>query len=248
MNTKLYTLVFLLSLSHFAFGQDSLVVAKDSLANIISTLNGKYPEHKPSVPPIYKNNYVLNEKEKDSVLNTVYISEKTQNLLYRYGEIKVLNAYRRIKNEEIFLPENQICLVSILSAAATPPETKKELLIGKIEYDHKRTTNDVAYHSISRSAEIIEIHSKEAAITTFIESVNDETLFNFSEMLMVFIPVNKNGKPPKKGETKIQLDEKLTKIRKTKIQKIVLLRQISSTALYSSKGKHGVLLVYYSKK
>lgn len=212
------------SLSHIAFGQDSLLLVKDSLVNIISTLNGKYPEHTSTVPPIYKNNYVLNEQEKDSVLNAVYTSEKTQQLLYRYGALKTMNVIQRVKNEEIFSPENHIRLVSILSLATTPSETKKELLIAKIEYDHKRTTKDVVHHfcgtsSISRSAEIIEIHSKEAAITTFIESMNDETWLNFSEMLMVFIPVNKNRKPLKKNETKISIGEKLTKCIRPKFKK-----------------------------
>jgi len=240
------------SLSHIAFGQDTLVVAKDT-ANIFSVLNGKYPEHKATVPPIYKNNYILNEQEKDSILNAVYASENTQKLLYRYGELKTLNVIQRVKNEEIFLYENHIHLVSILSSSTTPWETKQELLIGKIEYDLIRTTKDVTHHfcgtsSTSSSAKIIEIHSKDKAITTFIESINDEKLLNFSEMLMVFIRVKKNGKPIKKNEAKIQLDEKLTKIQQSKIQKAVLLPQTSATALYGSKGKHGVLLVYYTKK
>ena len=144
-------------------------------------------------------------------------------------------------------------MLSILSSSTTPWETKQELLIGKIEYDLIRTTKDVTHHfcgtsSTSSSAKIIEIHSKDKAITTFIESINDEKLLNFSEMLMVFIRVKKNGKPIKKNEAKIQLDEKLTKIQQSKIQKAVLLPQTSATALYGSKGKHGVLLVYYTKK
>lgn len=34
--------LFLAFLSHFAFGQDSLLVEKKSLVNIISALNGNY--------------------------------------------------------------------------------------------------------------------------------------------------------------------------------------------------------------
>lgn len=164
-----------------------------------------------------------------------------------------MNVIKRVKNEEIFIPANHIRLVSILSSAITPSETKKQLLITKIEYDHRGTTKEVPHHfcginSLSRSAEIIEIHSKDAAIVTSIESINDETFLNFAEMLMVFIPVNKNGKPSKKNETKISVGEKLTKIYQTKIQKAVLLPQTSATALYGSKGKHGVLLIYYRIK
>ncbi len=66
MKLKIYISLFIISLSHFAFGQDSLVKAKGN-ANLIATLGGNYTvQNTSSLPPIYKNTYVLSQHEKDS--------------------------------------------------------------------------------------------------------------------------------------------------------------------------------------
>lgn len=157
------------SLSHIAFGQDSLVVAKDSLLNIISTLNGKYPEHKtPSLPPIYKNTYVLSKEEKDSIWNAVFSEDKTQDLFQRF---------QTSKDERIYLIENQINLFAVLNSNSVNSKIKTELLLGKFEYDQKHPTENKYIQTFGICGlgrpEIIEISSKEKAVTNYLNNYNN---------------------------------------------------------------------------
>lgn len=168
MKTKLYTLVLLLSLSHFAFGQDSLLVAKDSLAQIISTLNaGSYTLPQSSVPPIYKNTYVLSKQEKDSIWNAVFSEDKTQDLF---------QSFQTAKNEKIYLIENQINLFAVLNSNFVNSKTKTELLLGKFKYDQKYSSQNNYIQTFGTCGlgrpEIIEISSKEKAITDYLNAYN----------------------------------------------------------------------------
>lgn len=168
MKTKLYTLVLLLSLSHFAFGQDSLLVAKDSLAQIISTLNaGSYTLLQSSVPPIYKNTYVLSKQEKDSIWNAVFSENKTQDLF---------RSFQTSKDEKIYLVENQINLFAVLNSKSVNSKTKTELLLGKFKYDQKYSSQNNYIQTFGTCGlgrpEIIEISSKEKAITDYLNTYN----------------------------------------------------------------------------
>lgn len=166
MKTKLYTLVLLLSLSHFAFGQDSLVVEKKSLVNIISTLKaGSYTLPQSSIPPIYKNTYVLNKQKKDSIWNAVFSEDKTQDLF---------QSFQTAKNEKIYLIENQINLFAVLNSNFVNSKTKTELLLGKFKYDQKYSSQNNYIQTFGTCAlgrpEIIEISSKEKAITDYLNT------------------------------------------------------------------------------
>ncbi|RRJ92888.1 hypothetical protein [Flavobacterium macacae] len=156
------------SLSNFAFGQDSLVVAKDSFINIISTLNGKYPEPKSSIPPIYKNTYVLSKEEKDSIWNAIFSEDKTQDL-FQHFQVS--------KNERIYLIENQINLFAVLNSNSVNSKTKTELLLGKFEYDQKHPTENKYIQTFGTCGlgrpEIIEISSKEKAVTDYLNNYNN---------------------------------------------------------------------------
>lgn len=156
------------SLSHFPFGQDSLVVAKDSFVNIISTLNGKYPEPESSIPPIHKNTYVLSKQEKDSIWNAIFSEDKTQDLFQRF---------QASKDIRIYLIENQINLFAVLNSNSVNSKTKTELLLGKFEYDQKHPTENKYIQTFGTCGlgrpEIIEISSKEKAVTDYLNNYNN---------------------------------------------------------------------------
>ncbi|WLD23268.1 hypothetical protein NU10_11195 [Flavobacterium dauae] len=168
IKTKLYIILSFISLSHFAFGQDSLVVAKDSFLNIISTLNGKYPEPKSSIPPIYKNTYVLDKQEKDSIWNAIFSEDKTQD---------VFQHFQASKDERIYLLENQINLFAVLNSHSVNSKVKTELLLGKFEYDQKHPTEIKYIQTFGICGlgrpKIIEISSKEKAITSYLNNYNN---------------------------------------------------------------------------
>lgn len=236
MKTKTYIFLFFLIISNFGFGQDSLFVVKEVKSN--TTYN-------------YRNRYSLSRIEVDSILNAVYLSEKTQKLLYRYGEIKALNAFNKIKNEDIFLIENHINLVSILSSDSVQSEIKQNLLIEKISYDSRKTPfnppNNNFCRVFSNSTKAIDINSKDLAITEFIKEVNDEKFLNFSEMLMVFHKINKKGKFIRQ-DSEVSSSKKIAKIKNAKIKKMEFFPRLSGTAIYGSKGRYGVLFISYDKK
>lgn len=156
------------SLSDIAFGQDSLLVAKDSFINIISTLNGKYPEPKSSIPPIYKNTYVLDKQEKDSIWNAIFSEDKTQD---------VFQLFQASKDERIYLIENQINLFAVLNSNSVNSKLKTELLLGKFDYDQKHPTKNKYIQTFGICGlgrpEIIEISSKEKAITSYLNNYNN---------------------------------------------------------------------------
>src|SRR5690606_17071933 len=163
MKTKLNIFLLLVFLSQFVFGQDTIVVVKDTIITFF--LNGKYPEPKSSVPPIYKNTYTLNKQEKDSIWNAVFSENKTQDLF---------KLFQKSKDEKIYLIENQINLFAVLNSNAVNSKTKTELLLGKLEYDQKHTTENKYLQTYGTCGfggrpEIIEISSKEKAITSYLD-------------------------------------------------------------------------------
>src|SRR5690606_17356607 len=165
MKTKFNIFLLLVSISQFAFGQDTIVVVKDTI--ITSFLNGKYPEYKSSVPPIYKNTYTLNKQEKDSIWNAVFSENKTQDLF---------KLFQKSKDEKIYLIENQINLFAVLNSNAVNSKLKIKLLLGKLEYDQKHYKTNQYLQTVGGFCglgrpEIIEISSKEKAITSYLDKV-----------------------------------------------------------------------------
>lgn len=241
MKTKLYTLVFLLSLSHFAFGQDSLLVAKDSLVNIISTLNGNYPQLKSSVPPIYKNTYVLNKQEKDSIWNTIFNEDKTQDLF---------QSFQTAKDEKIYLIENQINLFAVLNSNSVNSKTKTELLLGKFKYDQKYSSQNNYIQTFGTCAlgrpEIIEISSKEKAITDYLnthhKSIDYESKINLFALEGIVL-----AKVDYKQEQPFQAIE-IIKKQKFKLKKLRN-KSIVGAEVYTSQpiNQRDLLYIYYEK-
>lgn len=172
MKTELYTFLFLISLSHFSFGQDSLVVTKDTV-KLTSFLNGNYPQHNSGVPPIYKNTYVLSKQEKDSIWNAIFTEDKTQDLYYRF---------QSSKDKGIYLQENQIYFFAVLNSNAVNSKLKTELLLGKFEYDPQNSSDNKYNQTFGTCGlgrpEIIEISSKEKAMANYLNNYNDGIDYN----------------------------------------------------------------------
>lgn len=242
MKIKLLTFLFLLSLSHFAFGQDSLVVAKDSFINIISTLNGKYPEPKSSIPPIYKNTYVLNKQEKDSIWNTIFSENKTQDLFQNF---------QTSKDEKIYLVENQINLFAVLNSNSVNSKTKTELLLGKFKYDQKYSTENKYIQTYGTCGlgrpEIIEISCKEKAITSYLNNYNNKIDYDSKinllalEGIMLIEVDYKKEKPVQAVDILKKEKFKFKKLR----NKSIVGAEVNSYHPITAKD---LLIIYYEKR
>lgn len=242
MKTKLYLIFFLVFLSHFAFGQDSLVVEKKSFANIISTLNGKYPEHKTSsLPPIYKNTYVLNKQEKDSIWNAIFSENKTQDLFQNF---------QTSKDEKIYLVENQINLFAVLNSNSVNSKNKTELLLGKFEYDQKYSNENRYIQTFGTCGlgrpEIIEISSKENAITSYLNNYNNEIDYDSKINLLALEGIMLIGVDYKKEQPIQAVD--IFKKEKFKFKKLrnksIVGAEVNS---YHPITEKDLLIIYYEK-
>lgn len=241
MNIKTYIFLFFISLSHFAFGQDSLFIAKDSI-NIFSVLNGKYPEHKnPSLSPIYKNTYVLNKQEKDSIWNAVFSDNKTQDLF---------QSFQTSKDEKIYLIENQINLFAVLNSNSINSKSKTELLLGKFEYDQKHPTENKYLQTFGICGlgrpEIIEISSKENAVESYLNNYNNRIDYDSKVNLfalegIMLIEVDYKKKQPIQAVDITQKDKfKLKKLR----NKSIVGAEVNS---YQPITEKELLIIYYEK-
>lgn len=240
MKIKFYIFLFLISLSHFAFGQDSLVIAKDSI-NIFSVLNGKYPEPKSSVPPIYKNTYTLNKQEKDSIWNTIFSENKTQHLF---------KLFQKSKDEKIYLIENQINLFAVLNSNTVNSKLKTELLLGKLEYDQKHPTENKYPQTFGTCGlgrpEIIEISFKENAIATYLNNYNNRIDYDSKVNLfalegIMLIEVDYNKEQPIQAIDIIKKNKfKLKKLR----NKSIVGAEVNS---YQPIIEKELLIIYYEK-
>ncbi len=241
MKTKLYIFLFFISLSHFAFGQDSLVVPKD-IVNIVSTLNGNYPEHKTSsIPPVYKNTYVLNKQEKDSIWNAIFSENTTQYLLDRF---------QTSKDEKIYLIENQTNLFAVLNSNSVNSKFKTELLLGKFEYDQKKSSQNNYIKTFGTCGlgrpEIIEVSSKENAIASYLSNYNSESDYNkinlFALEGIALIGVDYRKEQPIKAVEILRKEQfKLRKLR----NKLIVGAEINT---YQPITQRDVLYIYYEKR
>lgn len=240
MKTKLFIFLLFIPLSHFAFGQDSLVVAKDT-ANIFSVLNGKYPEHKSSVPPIYKNTYVLNKQEKDSIWNAVFSENKTLDLF---------QSFQTSKDEKIYLIENQINLFAVLNSNSVNSKTKTELLLGKFKYDQKYSSQNNYLQTFGTCGlgrpKIIEISSKENAVASYLNTYNksidyDSKVNLFALEGIMLIEVDYKKKQPIQAVDITKKD----KFRLKKLQnKSIVGAEVNS---YQPITEKELLIIYYEK-
>lgn len=242
MKAKLLTFLILLSLSHFSFGQDSLVVEKNLFANIISTLNGKYPEHKTSsLPPIYKNTYVLIKQEKDSIWNAVFSENKTQDLFQNF---------QTSKDEKIYLVENQINLFAVLNSNSVNSKIKTELLLGKFKYDQKYSTENEYIQTFGTCGlgrpKIIEISSKENAITSYLNNYNNEIDYDSKINLLALEGIMLIGVDYKKEQPIQAVD--IFKKEKFKFKKLrnksIVGAEVNS---YQPITEKNLLIIYYEK-
>lgn len=225
----------------FAFGQDSLMVAKDSV-NIFSVLNGKYPEHKtPSLPPIHKNTYVLDKQEKDSIWNAIFSEDKTQDLLQHF---------QASKDERIYLIENQINLFAVLNSNSVNSKLKTELLLGKFEYDQKHPTENKYIQTFGTCGlgrpEIIEISSKEKAITSYLNNYNNRIDYDSKVNLLalegiMLIEVDYKKEKPVQAVDIIKKEQfKIKKLR----NKSIVGAEINT---YHPITEKDLLIIYYEK-
>lgn len=229
------------SLSNFAFGQDSLVVAKDSFINIISTLNGKYPEPKSSIPPIYKNTYVLSKEEKDSIWNAIFSEDKTQDL-FQHFQVS--------KNERIYLIENQINLFAVLNSNSVNSKTKTELLLGKFEYDQKHPTENKYIQTFGTCGlgrpEIIEISSKEKAVTDYLNNYNNGIDYDSKVNLLELVGIMLLGVDYKKEKYVQAVDIiKKEKFRFKKLRNKNIVGAEVNT--YQPITEKDLIIIYYEK-
>lgn len=229
------------SLSNFAFGQDSLVVAKDSFINIISTLNGKYPEPKSSIPPIYKNTYVLSKEEKDSIWNAIFSEDKTQDL-FQHFQVS--------KNERIYLIENQINLFAVLNSNSVNSKTKTELLLGKFEYDQKHPTENKYIQTFGTCGlgrpEIIEISSKEKAVTDYLNNYNNGIDYDSKVNLLALVGIMLLGVDYKKEKYVQAVDIiKKEKFRFKKLRNKNIVGAEVNT--YQPITEKDLIIIYYEK-
>lgn len=241
IKTKLYLFFSLLFLSHFVFGQDSLLVAKNSLVNVISTLNGKDPQLESSYPPLYINTYVLSKKEKDSIWNTILNENKTQHLFKNF---------QTSKDEKIYLIKNQINLFAILNSNTVNSQTKTELLIGKFKYDQKYSTENKYIQTYGTCVlgrlKIIQISSKEKATIAFLNiymnSIDYDNKINlFAQERIILIGVDLKKDEPVQAIEMLKKDKfNLKKLR----NKLIVGAEVNS---YKASTGNDLLVIYYKK-
>lgn len=241
IKTKQYLFFFLLFLSHFALGQDSLLVAKNSLVNLISPLNGKDPQLESSLPPIYVNTYVLSKKEKDSIWIIIFKENKTQ---------QMFKNFQTSKDEKIYLVKNQINLFAILNSNIVDSRTKTELLIGKFKYDQKHSAENKYIQTYGTCGlgrpKIIEISSKEKATVNFLNlymsSIDYDNKINlFAQDRIILIGVDFKKHEPVQAIEMLKKDKfNLKKLR----NKAIVGAEVNS---YEAIAGNGILVIYYKK-
>src|SRR5690606_27006958 len=114
--------------SHFAFGQDSLVIDNIRLEALKKVLTWEETGKQPDTIYIKENKYVLSKTERDSIFNSVYLQEKTQQLLKNY---------ENGVDKDIFLTENHFNFLAVLNSNLVHYKKKRNLLIDRIKHDEQ---------------------------------------------------------------------------------------------------------------
>lgn len=201
MKTRKHILFILLiiSLSHFAFGQDSLFIEKNSIKTSDLVITGVQSD----TIYIRTNKYILNKSEKDSIFNSVYLQEKTQQLL---------NSYETKNNKDIFLTENHFNFLSILNSNLVHYKKKRNLVIDRIKHDEQtiltKNRNVKTYcdrispskFNSPNNKQPIRIeqpyYSKEETLTQFMNKIKIKEYIDFSYSYFLFIEVDYSKKEP----------------------------------------------------
>ena len=258
MKTKLPIFLFLISLSHFAFGQDSPVVTKDSL-KLTSFLNGNYAQPKPSLPQTH----ILSKQEKDSIYNSCYLLERTQQLL---------REYEKGTNKDIFLAENHFNFLSVLNSNLVHYKKKRNLLIDRIKNDEKniKTKNKfilthsdrISTSNINRQPVSINqsVDLKDETLNQFMKKVNTKEYIDFSYASFLFVEVDYSKEQPiqnlqipsyKKIENQYQLPSLNKTIRKLKNTRIAEIEYFPNTIAFplghATTELIGLIIIYYEK-
>lgn len=193
MKTKVYIFLFFLIISNFSFGQDSLSVIK----NVVKGLDLEKTHYQTDTIYIRDNKYVLNKFERDSIFNSVYLQEKTQQLLKNY---------ETENDKDIFLTENHFNFLSVLNSNLVHYKKKKNLLVDKIKHDEQtittknkniKTSSDRISPSKfnplnnKQSVSIEQPYcSKEEILAQFMNKVKIEEYVDFSYSHFLFVEVN----------------------------------------------------------
>lgn len=242
MKRKAYIFLFFISLSHVAFGQDSLVKAKDNV-NLLFTSGSIYPQHNTSsLPPIYKNTYVLSQHQKDSLWSVVFAEDKTQDLF---------RLFQTSKDDQFYLIENQINLFAVLNSKSVNSKIKTALLFGKLKYDqeHANVNNQTQIFGTCGLGrpEIIEISSKEKAISSYFNNYDGGPDYNskinlFALEGIMLIGVDYEKQQPIQAVEILKKEQfKLKKLR----NKIIAGAEVN---IYQPISQKNLLMVYYEKK
>lgn len=161
MKTKLFTFVFLISLSHFAFGQDTINANNLVKGLEINSISGNVGEvDRDLVVARKQTTYILSQQEKDSVWNSIYKNAITQNLL---------KDDPTIANEKWYLPEHTQNLLAVLNVGTLSYKKRSEVLVKKIYADKEREL--VMMYGGGRSpyrVKIDTVHSKELAMQNYL--------------------------------------------------------------------------------
>ncbi|MCU7617064.1 hypothetical protein NZ698_07630 [Chryseobacterium sp. PBS4-4] len=218
------------------------MVAKNSLVNVISSLNGKGSQPESSFSPsLYINTYVLSKKEKDSIWNTIFSENKTQHLFKNF---------QTSKDEKIYLIKNQINLFAILNSNSVNSQSKTELLIGKFKYDQKYSTENKDIQTYGtyglRRHKIINISSKEKAsidfLNIYMNSIDSDNKINlFTQERIILIGVDDKKEEPVQAIEIFKKDKfNLKKLR----NKLIVGAEVNS---YKATIGNDLLLIYYKK-
>lgn len=264
MKTKLYIFLFLISLSHFAFGQDSILIIKNAVKGLDLEKTGNQSD----TIFIRENKYILNKSERDSIFNSVYLQEKTQQLLKNY-EIE--------NNKDIFLPENHFNFLSVLNSNLVHYKKKRNLLIDRIKHDEQtittknrniRTYSDrisISKPNSSNNKQSVKIeqpyYSKEETLVQFMNKVKVREYVDFSYSHFLFIEVDYSKKEPIQnlefpsytslygGQFKFTLTKKIIrKIKKLQITEIDYLpNYVTFSPMHATTEFIGQIVIYYEK-
>lgn len=130
MRYKLFTFLFLLSLSHIAFGQDTINANNLVKGLEINSISGNPGAVDKNLVLVRKHNdYVLTQQEKDSVWNFIYTNTITQNLLKEDPEIK---------SKKWYLPEHTQNLLAVLNVGTLGYKKRSEVIVKRIYADKER--------------------------------------------------------------------------------------------------------------
>lgn len=239
MKTKLYTFLFLLSLSHFAFGQDTINANNHVKGLEIHSISGNPGTVDKNLVLVRKQNtYVLSQQEKDSVWKSIYNNTITQNLL---------KDDPKIVKDKWYLPEHTQNLLAVLNLGTLSYKEKSEVFIKRIYADKEREL--VMVYGGGRSPCNVKtdtIHSKELALQSFLNrQLNPDV--NFSKYVngIICYEVDFAKNQPIRANVYKYNSSSLKKIvriiKRTKIERIDL-------SGGSENQPPNTLIIYYNKK